>query len=201
LYRPSGEIVQIDARRAVYTVQSIKAPRSKGFDSPVIAFIDPETASVWIGQDTESVETNEFIADDHTLHTNYLTHTNLYVENGSEILSCGSVLVDGVFDGCESVIKKAQPAENLDSVIDRYDKSADSAWPLYGATWEAAFNNDFGEDFFSSGNAGSQSTQISLLAVADGKIRLQFYSLKYRTTGSVWLDLNTLKVLKTDEHT
>jgi hypothetical protein len=72
---------------------------------------------------------------------------------------------------------------------------------LYGATWEAAFNNDFGEDFFSSGNAGSQSTQISLLAVADGKIRLQFYSLKYRTTGSVWLDLNTLKVLKTDEHT
>lgn len=203
LYRTSGEVVLIDAKKAVYTVWSTKVSTNQpqGIDYPVVAFIDPATQNVWIGAvNSGDVETNEFVADEHTIYTNYLTYTNFYIENDSEILSGSSVLADGTFDGCESVIKKALPGEGLDSVIGRYDNSADTAWPPHGASWFSNFRGDFREDFFSSGNLGSQSTQIKRLEVADGKLRLDFDSLKYRTAGNVWLDLKTMKVLKTVEH-
>ena len=203
LYQATGEIVQLDAKKAVYTVWSIKNPAHAGkeFDVPMIAFIDSKTGNAWVGgMDALAIETNEFINDDHTVSTNYLVYTNLFFENDSQILMGGSQLSDGTFDCCESVLKKALSTEGLDSVIERFDKSTDGAWPCSGADWMTTFGDDFSEGFFNSGNLGSQTTQIQRVEIADGKLRLDFSSLKYQTTGSVWLDLNTLKVLKSVEH-
>ncbi len=110
------------------------------------------------------------------------------------------MLDDGTFEWGERRINKAQPAEDLNSVIARYDKSTDVSWPVSGADWQTTFFNDFREDFFDSGNMGNQATQIQRIAIAHGKLRLDFNSLKYQTTGSVWLDLKTLKVKKAVEY-
>ena len=82
LYRASGEVVQLDAKSAIYAVWSTKASTNqhKPFDIPVTAFIDPATRKVWAGWvDSGEVETNEYENADNTVSTNYLVHTNLFL--------------------------------------------------------------------------------------------------------------------------
>jgi hypothetical protein len=129
-----------------------------------------------------------------------VTYANLFIENDSEILRGNNVLVDGTFDCDESPIKSVQPGEGLDSMIDRFDKSTNVSWPFSSAGWTTTFANDFRQDFFSSGNLGSQSTPIQHIEAVHGKWRLDFNSQKYGTTGSVWLNMKTLKVSKAIEH-
>jgi hypothetical protein len=204
LYRATGEVIQLNAKQAVYTVWSIKNPAKKGkeFDCPVTTFIDPETRNVWIGGvDTGQVETNEYENAHHIVSTNYLVYTNFFIENDSEILRGDSTLVDGTFACDESVIQKAQPNEGLDSVIERFDKSTNTAWPFSSADWTTGFFHDFRDGFFDSGEyLGNQVTQIQHIEVANGKLRLDFNSHKFGTVGSVWLNLKTLKVIKATEH-
>jgi len=194
LHRANGEVVPLDAKQAVYTVKSINpAKPGKAFDRPVLAFMDPATRNVWIGGvDTGEVETNDFLG--------LVTYTNIFFESSAGIFRGGNVLTDGTFDCDESVIQKAQPGENLEAVIERYDKTADGPWPLSGAVWISTFQDAFRENFFYSGNLGSQSTPIQRVVVENGKLRLDFKSQKYGTTGNVWLDLNTLKVCRAVEN-
>jgi hypothetical protein len=126
LYRNSGEVVLLDAREAVYFVWSKtnSAGGRKGFDFPMMAFIDPATRNVWIG----GVDTNPSDPADGV-------YTNYFMETDSKILRAGNNLVDGVFDCQESPIQKAQPAETLDSVIGRYEKLDDDTLPFSPGNW------------------------------------------------------------------
>jgi hypothetical protein len=202
LYRPTGEVVELDAKKAVYTVWPIKTPptQGKGFDFPVVAFIDPATQNIeigWLG--SGNVETNEFNGESG-VHAFYLTDTNLFIETGSEIFNGDTEINDGTFSWTEGLIKKAQPGEGLDAVIDRLDKDDSGSFPFYPASWTTSFGDYFQEDFFSSGNLGSQTIPIQRIEVGNGKLRLDFASLKYGITGSVWLDLKTLQVRRAVEY-
>lgn len=201
LYRASGEVVQLDAKKAVYTIWLIKDPAHPGkrYDQSFIAFLDPSTKNVWVGDTYDvEIETNKYDKnEDHSTIIYYLTDTNLFFETDSQILRSGSELVDGRFVCEESPIKIAQPGEDLNSVIARFDQSTNTPWP---SSWTTQFLNDFREDFFDDGYMGDHSTQIQRIAIEHGKLRLDFNSLKYRTTGSVWLDLKTLKLKKAVEY-
>jgi hypothetical protein len=197
LYRASGEVVQLDAKSAVYMTRSTMPSTNvhKPFDIPVTVFIDPATRKVWAGWVAAGEgETNEYENDDHTTSTNYLIYTNLYFETASGIFRGDNVIWDGTFTWDESLIDKAQPGEGLDSVIGRIETNTGSGEPfphIYGRSW---FGDYFPEEFFSSGNVGSQSVPIKRIKVANGKLRLDIDSLKYKTMASVWLDLKTFKV-------
>lgn len=196
LYRASGESVQIDARKAVYSTWSIKDPAHKGkaFDRPVVAFMDPATRNVWIGGvDTGEMDTNEYFGS--------VAYTNIFFENGSEILRGDNVLVDGSWACDKSTIKTTQPGENLDAVIERFDQNTNGSWPFSEVHLVSNFRDDFRGGFFDPVHSlGDECTPIQRFGVANGKIRLDFKSEKYGTTGSVWLDLKTLKVEKSVEH-
>lgn len=199
LYRASGEVVALDAKSAIYAVGSTKVSTNqhKPFEVPAIAFIDPATRDVWIGWGRDgNVETNVFAKAGQTASTNYLTYTNLFIETGSEIINGDSLIHDERFEWQESVIKQAQPGESLDAMISRVATGASSAWffePTFGAT---SLGKYFQPGFFFSGNLGSQTISIQYIAVSNGKLRLDFNSLEYQTTGSVWLDLKTFEVRK-----
>jgi hypothetical protein len=203
LYRATGEVLPLDAKSAIYTVWSTVNPTNqhKVFDIPVTAFTDPATRKVWIGWvNSGDVETNEYENDDHTVSTNYLTYTNLYFETDSEIFKGDNVMNDGTFNWDESMIKQAQPGEGLDAVIDRFEKNVGGAWPFSHTHGESRFSDYFQDDFFSSGNLGSQSTPIQRIEVSNGKLRLDFNSQQYKTTASVWLDLKTFQVRQIIEY-
>lgn len=202
LYRASGEVVQLDAKSAIYAVWSTKASTNqhKPFDIPVTAFIDPATRKVWAGWvDSGEVETNEYENADNTVSTNYLVHTNLYFETDSGIFRGDVVIWDGTFDWGESMVGRAQTGEGLDSVIYRIETNTSSAWPFPHVHGESRFGDYFRDEYFSSGNMGSQDVPIKRIQVANGKLRLDIDSLKYKTTASVWLDLKTFEVQRAIE--
>lgn len=196
LHRDSGQTMRLDARKAVYMTWSIKDPAHKGkaFDRPVMAFMDPATRAVWIGGvDTGEIDTNEYFSS--------VAYTNIFFENGSEILRGDNILTDGAFSCDESAIKAAQPGEGLDAVIEQFDRNTNGSWPFFGNLWLSNFRDDFRGGFFAPvHNMGAESTPIQHCGVENGKLRLDFKSEKYGTTASVWLDLKTLKITKAIEH-
>jgi len=203
LYRANGQTVQLDAKAAVYSVffKMNLTNQSKPLNYPVVAFIDPATRNVWIGLvNTSAVQKINFINDAGVELTNYYTETNLYFETDSKIFVGDNVLCSGSFGCCESLIKQAPPGVGLDGVFDQVDKATGGLLPFPQVCWETFFGDCFRENFFSSGNLGAQSTPIQHIAVADGKLRLDFNSLKYGTKGSVWLDLKTFKVRRAIEY-
>ena len=203
LYRSNGQIVQLNAKQAVYTVWSTKGStnQSKGFDCPVAVFIDPATKKVWAGEvDAGEVETNVYQNTDDTVSTNYLIYTNLYFETASGIFRGDNVINDGTFDWDESVIKQAQPGEELNALIDRVETNTGTAWPFDHIHGESQFEDYFPDDFFSGNTLGTQSIPIQRIEVANGKLRLYIDSLKYKTTAGVWLDLKTFEVRRTIEY-
>lgn len=195
LHRASGETVQLDAQKAVYSTWSIKDPARKGkaFDRPVIAFMDPATRNVWIGGvDTGEINTNEYFTR--------VAYTNIFFENRSEILRGNNVLLDGSWACDESTIKTALPGEKLNGVIERFDRNTSGSWPFSGIHLVSNFRDDFRDDFFAPVHSlGNECTPIEHFGVANEKIRLDFESEKYGTTGSVWLDLKSLKAEKAVE--
>lgn len=196
LYRASGEVVQLAARKAVYTTWSIKDPAHKGkaFDVTVIAFLDPATGHAWVGEvDTGEAETNYDFGN--------VTYTNIFFENGSEILRGGNVLVDGAFTCAESAIKTTRPGGGLDAVIEQFDRNTNGSWPFSGVHWLSNVRNDFRKGFFAPvHHLGNECTPIQHFEATNGKLRLDFKSKKYGTTGSAWLDVKTLRVVKTAEY-
>jgi hypothetical protein len=105
LYRSNGQIVQLNAKQAVYTVWSTKGStnESKGFDYPVAAFIDPATGNVWIGGViARDVETNNETMVLDESYVDYLATTNFFIENDSEILVTDNEIYDGTFQWGES---------------------------------------------------------------------------------------------------
>ncbi len=195
LYRADGQVVQLDAKEAVYTVWSTKNPENqhKPFDFPMAAFIDPATRNVWIGGvNTGQVETNEGIGN--------LTYTNLFVETHSQIVRADNVMYDGIIDWDESLIKEAQPGEGLERVIDQFDKATGGSLPFYQAQWEINVSSYFRDGFFSIKGWMHCSIEMQHIEISNGKLRLDFTSPAYKTKGSVWLDLNKGKVLKAIEY-
>jgi hypothetical protein len=202
LYRASGEVIQLDAKSAVYAAWSTKASTNahKPIDIPVTAFIDPTTRKVWAGWvDAGEVETNEFENDDNTVSKNFLIFTNLYFETVSGIFRGDNVIWDGTFSWGESMVERAQTGEGLDSVIHQIETNTGSAGPFPHVIGISRFGDYFRDDFFSSGNMGSQSVPVKRIKVDNGKLRLDIDSLKYKTSASVWLDLKTFKVRKAVE--
>ena len=208
LYRSTGEIVQLAAKTAVYSVWSTRASTNqhKPFDAPVAALIDPVTGNAWVGRvDTGEIETNEFTHANGSISTNFLIYTNLFIETGSEIVR-GDNIIDGgeFFDGSftwdESVIKPGQSGERLDALIEQFETNRSSVWPFKHTHGESRFGHYFRRDFFSSGNMGAQSIPIQHIQVSAGKLRLDFDSWQLGTKGSVWLDLKTFAILKTVEY-
>jgi hypothetical protein len=203
LYRASGEVVQLDAKSAVYAVWSTKPSTNqhKPFDVPVTAFIDPATKKTWVGWVAAGeIETNEYENADNTVSTNYLVYTDLFIETGSEIIRGDNVIWDGTFDWDESMIKRTLPSGGLAAVIEGIETNAGSAWPFPHIHGETRFEDYFPEGFFSSGNLGSQSIPIQRIKISNGKLRLYIDSLKYKTTAGIWLDLNTFEVRRTIEY-
>jgi hypothetical protein len=194
LYRATGGVVQLDAKKAVYSVWSTKNPtnQSKAFDFPMTAFVDPATGKVWIGEvNASQVETNEGIG--------ILTYSNLYVETESEIIRADNVMTDGVFDWAESLIKQVQPGEGLDAVIKHFETNTNGSMPFCQAFWESNISGYFQNGFFSKNGWMDIDMEIQHIETSAGKLRLHFKSPAYGTTGSVWLDLKTGKVLKAVE--
>jgi len=192
LLRADGQVAQLDAKKAVYTIHITKIPNGKphqGFDVPVTAFIDPATSNVWIGQvNPGNVDTNEIPA---------VVHTNFYFEAGAGIFAGDSVMFDGMFDCDESLIKNTYPGEDLNGVIQRFEKI--EATPFNHVHWEIRLNNYFQKGFFRKDD-WKVDIQIQREKVTRGKLQLDFKSPEFGTTASVWLDLKTLKVVKAVEH-
>ena len=193
LLRADGQVVQLDAKKAVYTIHITKIPNGKphqGFDVPVTAFIDPATSNVWIGQvNSGNVDTNEIPA---------VVHTNFYFESSAGIFAGDSVMFDGMFDCDESLIKNAYPSEDLNGVIQRFEKV--EAAPFNHVHWEIRLRHYFPEGFFQIPGVMHGSTEIQSAETTNGKLQLDFNSQKYGARGSVWLSLKTLKVVKAVEH-
>ena len=204
LHRASGEVVQLDAKSAIYAVWSTKASTNqhKPFDVPVTAFIDPATKKTWAGWVAagDEIETNEYENADNTVSTNYLVNSNLFIEAGSQIIRGDNVIWDGTFEWDESMIEQVQPDGWLAAVIEGIETNAGSAWPFPHIHGETRFEDYFSDGFFSSGNLGSQNIPIQRIEVSNGKLRLYVYSWKYKTMGSIWLDLNTFEVRRTIEY-
>ena len=195
LYRANGQVVQLNAKAAVYTIWSAKNPagRQKGFDFPMAAFIDPATRNVWIGGvNTGQVETNGGSGD--------LTYTNLYVETDSQIIRADNVMYDGIFNWNESLIKRAQPGEELDAVVNRFETNTNGSLPFSQAHWECNVGGYFRDGFFSIKGWMHPGMEIQHIEVSNRKLRLDFKSPACKTKGSVWMDLNKGKVLEAIEY-
>jgi hypothetical protein len=203
LYRESGDVVQLDAKSAVYSVVStrVSTNRHEPFDVPVTVFIDPATGKAWAGwAATGEIETNEYANDDGSPATNYLTHTNLFFETDSGIFNGENMIRDGAFCWDESMISRVQPEEGLDAVIARIGTKGGGAWPFDHTNGKSFFGDYFPDRFFSSHNMGNQTVPIQRIEVGNGTLRLYIDSLQYKTTAAVWLDLKTFEVRRTIEY-
>lgn len=193
LLRADGQVVQLNAKKAVYTIHITKLPSGKphkGFDVPVTAFIDPATGNVWIGQvNSGNVDTNEIPA---------LVYTNFYFETGAGIFAGDSVMSDGMFDCDESLIKNAYPGGDLNGVIQQFEKI--EAAPFNHVHWEIRLDNYFSKDFFQILGVMHGGMEIQSAEVTNENLQLDFNSQKYGARGSVWLNLKTQKVTKAVEH-
>ena len=107
LYRPDGQVVQLNAQRAIYSFWSAKSKNpNKHSDMPVIAFVDPVTRNAWIGAvNSGERETNEYNGG-AGLEIFYLANTNFFIETGSGIFEGDTEINDGSFTWLESPIKR-----------------------------------------------------------------------------------------------
>jgi len=133
--------------------------------------------------------TNEY-DDDSGTQIIYLANTNFFIETDSGIIEGDTEINDGCFTWSESPIKKAM---TVDGLIREWDHSTNGSFQFWGELGTSRFIEEFPKDCFSSGNFGSQSIPIQRIEIAHGKLRLFFYSFKYKKDGSVWLDLKTLR--------
>jgi hypothetical protein len=188
LYRANGDVVQLNAKKAIYRIWTTNnwANNHSSLDMPVVAFIDPLNGKIWLGSaDTDK----DFKISD------------FYVENDSGIFGVRSILFAGTFNWHKSLIAKANPNEDVNAVINRFERSINGWWLL--ERWEqTSFSSYFREWFFYPHVTVSfiGATAIDHNEVASGKLRLDFTSPAYKTKGSVWLDLKTWKVLKAVEY-
>jgi len=200
VYRSSGGPVELPAKRAVYSVWCKTNPvPHKKFDCAVTAFIDPATRNVWIGlADGLRAETNYDIdVDDKVISV--VVCSNLFVETDLEIWSGDNSLWDGAFACGESLIKKAEPGEDIDAIIRRFDQMDGGSLPFSQRQWETALSNHFRKEFFASTNhLGNSVTLIQRIAIDRDRLRLDFTSERFGTTGTAWLDAKTHKIWKTE---
>jgi len=188
LYRATGEVVQLNAKKAIYRIWTTNnwAGNHSSQNVCVVAFVDPKNGKVWLG----SVDTDK----DFKI-------SDLYVENDSGIFGVRSILFAGTFYWHESLIARANPSKDVDAVIDRFEKNINVWWLL--ERWEPiSFSSYFRIWFFYPHVTVSfiGATAIDHVEVTSGKLRLDFTSPAYKTKGSVWLDLKTWKFLKAVEY-
>ncbi|HEV2695948.1 MAG TPA: hypothetical protein VG347_23880 [Verrucomicrobiae bacterium] len=194
LYRSNGEVVQLDAKAAVYTVCSTKPLTNptnlhKPFDIPVMAFIDPVTSNFWFGEANmgQQVESNGPV------------YTNLFIETGSEIIRADNVMYDGIFDWDDSMVKKLPAGAGWEALTNYVETTPGDSWPFAGTLWEINLKPCFREDFFDQREIMHGDESVSHIEMTGGKLRLDFSNPDSKAQASVWIDLTIPKVLKTTE--
>ncbi|HSY17119.1 MAG TPA: hypothetical protein VK815_02240 [Candidatus Acidoferrales bacterium] len=196
LYRANGEVVQLDAKAAVYTVCSTKPltnpmNQHKPFDIPVAAFIDPVTKAVWFGE----VDAGQPVDDE----SNGPVYTNLFIETGREIIRASNLMYDGIFNWDESMVKQLPPAVGWEAMTNHIENIPDDAWPLAHTHWEIGLSRCFRENFFQQDGVMHGEQEIKHIEMTGRKLRLDFSGPAGKSKASIWIDLKTPKVLKTIE--
>jgi hypothetical protein len=189
LYRATGEVVQLKAKKAIYQVWTTNnwAGNHSSNDRAVVVFVDQQNGKVWLGNANTDKDTNFKVLD-------------FYVENDSGIVSVSSILFGGAVQWHRSLIAKANPGEDVGAMISRLEKSINGWW-LLEPREETSLSPCFRQWFFYPRVYASAIgvTDAEHIEVNDGEFRMDFTSPAYKTKGSVLLDTKTWKVIKTVE--
>jgi hypothetical protein len=187
LFRATGDVVQLNGKKAMYRVWTTNnwAGNHSSLDTGVVAFVDPKNDKVWLGRADTDKDFN--ISD-------------FYFEDSSGFFCGRYYLFAGTFYWHKSLIAKANPGEDVDALIGRFEKNINGWW-LQEQFERTPLSPHFREWYFypHAGVSYIGATPIDHVEVADGKLRLDFTSPAYKTKGSAWLDLQTRKVLRTVE--
>jgi hypothetical protein len=190
LYRANGSKENLSAKKAIYEVQT---STNHVYETAVVAFVDSQTGTPWIGM-VDGGGDGEIL--------------DFFIETDS-----GIVGVTKFAPSCllwrETLIAKTTPGQTVDAVIDRFEREIDGWW-LVG--WGMADSPDesrerteiqsrFQDWFFSPGVGSSQPATLTPVSIemSRGTLRLEFKSPALGTTGTVWINPNTRKVVKASE--
>lgn len=180
--------VEVPARLAQYEFAAVKAGES--IEASVVTFVDTETWHVWAGLELD-----------------------FYVDTDAGIV--GAMLQGGTVTWCESLIV-ATATENigLDEAVKRLQKKVDYAQLIYVVNgpagtarrkWGEEHVTDlrygvFKGDFFAADRSGrgQQRGEVNLsgIAVEEPSIRLDIVNTTAQRTGSVWIDIQSRKLVK-----
>ncbi len=189
VYRTTGESVKLPAKSSICR---IRTTTNYWGNYLVVAFVDPQNSRSWLG----------FASGDKKHGSE-----GFYVEAEKEIVGFGKDLFAGTLSWRENLIPNTVPGKGVSGLIQQFNElnsAPDSIHERWGASIMSGIDLSphFRDCFFYphkwSTNLGT--TAIDHVEGADGKLRLDFTSPAYQTKGSVWLDLNTRKVLKAVEY-
>jgi hypothetical protein len=179
LYRATGEVVQLSAKKAIYQVWTTSnwAGNYSSEDRGVVAFVDSQNGRVWLGN--ANTDKNFKVLD-------------VYVENDSGIVSVSGILVAGTVNWHKSLIVKASPGEDVVELISRLEKGINGWWVLEQGQG-TSLRHCFREWFFypRAYDSVMAVTSPEHIELADGKLRMDFTSPTYQSKGSVWPDTKT----------
>jgi hypothetical protein len=187
-YRASGEVAQLNAKKAIYQIWTTNnwAGNHSSQNVGVVAFVDPQNGMAWLGY--ANLDKGFKVLD-------------FYVEDESGIFSGRNYLFAGEWRWNSSLIAKAGPGEGVGAIINRFEKNINGWWLLdieKGIMLSPCFRDWFFYPHVGVSYLGA--TPVDHVEVADGKLRLDFTSPAYQTKGNVWLDLKTRKMLKAVEY-
>jgi hypothetical protein len=190
LYRSTGEKVQLDAKAGLFDIKM--GSRVVLPDALLVAFVDVQNSKVWIGlADGGQTKVKDF-----------------YVETDLGIVGVMGGIFVGTIIWQDNSIMQATPAIKLNDLIEQFDRQINMQSAAARAASELRmktrmnFRPYFRDWFFYQevGASMSGSTLIQNVEVHGGRMRLDFTSEALHIPGSVWIDLNTWKLVKAVEY-
>ncbi|HET7625286.1 MAG TPA: hypothetical protein VFM25_08470 [Verrucomicrobiae bacterium] len=182
LYRTTGEVTQLNAKKAIYQIWTTNnwVGSYSSQNVGVVAFVDPQNGKAWIGS-----------AND----------LDFFIEDDSEIFDLNRNLFSGTLSWRKSLIVKAVQDEDVGGMIRRFENDVNGWW-LLQTSGRTLLSSYFRQWFFYPHVMVSYVgfTPIDRIEVNREKLRIDFTSPAYQTKGSVWIDLKTWKVLKASEY-
>lgn len=214
LYRTKGSPIQLNAKREVVTLREGQYTN----DIDVLAFVDPETGNAWVGS-SGGIEPMFYLETESGIlrGTVWFGIVALGAVRPDEHDVINGVMPFGQVNWDSSLVPTVKHGENADAVIEQLNKDKDLQSVVTGMRREKVtaiqnslhrVDNRLNAWFFVDERSNPRSffderrgsqpavTTIGAIDVSDGKLRLDLKSPTGAHTASVWIDLNTWKVVK-----
>ena len=204
LYRTTGGVVQLDAKREVVTVRY--GPHTNDVD--VVAFVDSDSGNAWVGSSFGFAAIFYLETESGIVRGNMLfSRLELGAPRPNEHDVINGALAFGVVIWNRSFVPSVKRGENVDAAIVQFNKNIDLKSVESGMRQErrtilensrAGVETGLNPWLFQDEGHGSQfvETTIEAVDISNGKLRLDLKSPTGSHKASVWIDLKTWQVVK-----